>query len=154
MTAYRDCLSQHGVDLPSFPPRGSLPSVRPSGRPSGHPSGGFRGFGGFGRSGASADPKTQAALQACAALRPQFDGRGAGGAGDAGSSAFQAFASCLKDHGVTLPASAPSPGATNRPRSGRFGGLSGGLDTADPKIAKAFTTCRPLLPRRPSPTAS
>jgi hypothetical protein len=135
MTAYRDCLSQHGLKLPSF-------SGRPSGRPSG--SGRPGGFGG-GFGGASADPATQKALQACESLRPQFNGRRGGG----DNSAYQAFTSCLKDHGVTLPT--PSPGASNSPA--RRGGF-GTIDTSDPKTAKAYTTCKPLLPTRPAPSPS
>lgn len=151
MEAYRDCLSQHGVDLPSFAPRTGRPSGRPSGMPSGRPSGGggFGGFGGFG--GASADPRTQAAMQACASLRPQFSGRGGAGGAGGDSSAFQAFTSCLKDHGVTLPSSSASPGATGRSRGGMFGA---GLNTSDPKVAAAYNTCKALLPQRPSPSAS
>ncbi|SEN46248.1 hypothetical protein SAMN05216267_1005229 [Actinacidiphila rubida] len=145
MEAYRQCLQQHGVNLPSFQGR-SPGQGRPSGAPSGRPSGGFggRGGGGFpGFGGASADPATQKALDACKSLRPQFNGRGGAGGG---SSAFQAFASCLKDHGVTLPTA--SPGATNRPGGG-FGALRG-INTADPKTAKAYDTCKALLPQRPS----
>jgi hypothetical protein len=145
MDKYRQCLTQHGVDLPTF--------NRPSGsaRPSGRPSGGFGGRGGFGGGrfpgfgGASPDAATQQAMQACASLRPQFNGRG--GRGGAGSSAFQAFAGCLKDHGVILPT--PSPGATNSGRGGAFGGLRA-LNTSDPKTAKAYDTCKVLLPQRPS----
>jgi hypothetical protein len=68
MDAYRQCLSKHGVTLPA----------RPSGRPSGGPSGG----GGFG-GGASADPAQKQAMQACASLRPQFNGQGGGAASTA-----------------------------------------------------------------------
>jgi hypothetical protein len=134
MAAYRQCLSQHGVTLPA----------RPSGRPSGGPGGGGFGGGGFG-GGASADPTRQKAMQACASLRPRFNGRG-GGRGGFNSTAMQAFTSCLKDHGVVLPSASPG---------GR--GLRG-LNTADPKTAQAYQTCRVLLPQRgsgsPSPTAS
>ncbi|WP_052397950.1 hypothetical protein [Streptomyces sp. NRRL F-5123] len=146
MAAYRDCLAKNGVQLPSFSPGAGRPSGRPSGMPSGRPTDGkgFRGgFPGFG--GASADPKTQKAMQACESLRPQFN-RGAGGAD---SSAFAAFTSCLKDHGVTLPTSSASPGA-----NGRRGGMLGGLNTSDPKTAKAYTTCKALLPSRPTPSAT
>lgn len=147
MAAYRDCLAQHGVKLPSFSPGAGRASDGPGGRPSGRPSGrggfGGGGFPGFG--GASADPATQKALQACQSLRPQFD-RGGG----ADSSAFQAFTSCLKDHGVTLPTTSPSPGSTARPR-GMYGA---GLDTSDPRTAAAYDTCKALLPQRPSPSAS
>lgn len=154
--AYRDCLAQHGVKLPSFSPGAGRPSGRPSDRPSGRPSGGFGGGFGAGLGGASADPQTQKAVQACASLRPQFN-RGAGGGAD--SSAFQAFTSCLKDHGVTLPSASPrspgsaSPGSTSRPRGGGFFG-AGGLDTSDPKTAEAYNTCKPLLPQRPSASPS
>jgi hypothetical protein len=119
--AYTDCLKQHGV---------TMPSGRPSGRPSGHPSG-APGGGAWG--GGSPDPARQAAMQACASLRPQGGG-GRGGNGGLNSSAMQAFTGCLKDHGVTLPTS---------------GGLRA-LNTADPNTAAAYKTCSPLLPARPS----
>lgn len=146
MEAYRNCLTQHGVNMPTF--------NRPSGsaRPSGRPSGGFGGGGGFrgggfpGMGGASPDAATQKALDACKSLRPQFNGQ-RGGAGGADSSAYQAFTSCLKDHGVTLP----SPTASGA-RGG--GGFRGGLNTADPKTAKAYSTCKVLLPQRTSASAS
>lgn len=149
MSKYRDCLTQHGVTLPSFSPGAGRPSGAPSGRPSGRPSGsgggggGFGGYGGFG--GASADPKTAAAMKACDSLRPQFNGQ-RGGAGGMDSTALKAFTSCLKDHGVTLPT--PSPGATGS-RAGGSGGTRG-LNTSDPKTAKAYNTCKALLPQRPS----
>ncbi|MBY8881754.1 hypothetical protein [Actinacidiphila acidipaludis] len=150
MEAYRQCLQQHGVNLPTFQRR-SPGAGRPSGAPSGRPGGaGGRGYGGFpGFGGASPDAATQKALDACKSLRPQFNGQGRGGNGN--SSAFQAFASCLKDHGVAL--ATPSPGATNR--GGGFGALRG-LNTSDPKTAKAYDTCKALLPQRPSgaPTTS
>lgn len=151
MAAYRDCLAKNGVQLPSFSPGAGRPSGRPSGMPSGRPTDG-KGFGGGGfpgMGGASADPKTQKAMQACESLRPQFN-RGAGGGGGADSSAFAAFTSCLKDHGVTLPTTSASPGANGR----RGGGMFNGLNTSDPKIAKAYTTCKALLPSRPTPSAT
>lgn len=141
-SAYRDCLAKHGVTMPTGRPGGFSrnpsgrpsfdPSNRPSRNPSDRPSGGFGG-GGFGFGGASADPATQAALKACASLAPKggFGGRGGGGAGG-NNSAMAAFTSCLKDHGVTLPAN---------------GGLRA-LNTADPKTAAAYKTCQPLLPAR------
>jgi hypothetical protein len=98
--------------------------------------------------GASPDAATQQAMEACASLRPQFDGRGgpgAGGGGGGDSTAYKAFTSCLKDHGVVLPTASPgaSPGGAR------------GLDTADPKAAKAYETCRALLPERSaSPSAT
>jgi hypothetical protein len=78
-----------------------------------------------------------AAMQACASLRPQ--GR-FGGGGTIGSTALAAFTSCMKDHGVTLP-------ADTRLRA---------VNTADPKTAQAYAICKALLPSRPaaSPSAS
>ncbi|GAB2694262.1 hypothetical protein GCM10010442_09800 [Kitasatospora kifunensis] len=124
MAAYASCLQQHGV---------TMPTGRPSGHPSGAPSGAPGGFGGGGFGGGSPDPARQAAMQACASLRPQ-GGQGRGGAGGYNSTAMQAFTGCLKDHGVTLPAN---------------GGLRG-LNTADPATATAYKTCAPLLPAKPS----
>jgi hypothetical protein len=58
--AYRNCLKLHGVTLPT-----------------GRGAGGF-GFGGGSSTSTTSNPKTQAALTACAALRPKggFGGRG------------------------------------------------------------------------------
>ncbi|WP_206305605.1 hypothetical protein [Actinacidiphila soli] len=115
------------------------PSGQPGGRPSGQPGGGGGGFGG----GQSANPAFQKAAQACASLRPQ-----GGMGGGANASAIAAFTSCMKDHGVVLPSASP----------GSQGGAMRGLNTADAKTAKAYTTCRALLPQRssgqPAPTAS
>ena len=144
-TAYRNCLSQHGVTMPTGRPGGGNfsrnPSDRPSGgfsrnpsfRPSDRPSGGYGGGGGFGFGGASANPSAQAALKACASLAPKggFGGRGGAGAGGAGGgTALAAFSSCMKDHGITVPAN---------------GGLRS-LNTADAKTAAAYTICKALLP--------
>ncbi|MFG2721942.1 hypothetical protein ACGFW5_27185 [Streptomyces sp. NPDC048416] len=147
MDAYRQCLAQHGVTMAPRPSGSGRPGGRPGGRPSGLPSGGARrpgGGGGFGGSagGASADPAQRQAAQACASLRPQFNGRGGGD-----STAMKAFTSCLKDHGVVLPSA--SPGA---------GGMRG-FNTTDPKSAQAFGVCKALLPQQshsgaPAPAAS
>lgn len=142
MEAYRQCLGQHGVTLPTFDrPSGG---VRPSGRPSGGTRRGGYGFPGTGPGGAGPDAATQKAMNACASLRPQFKGRG--GAGGTGSSAFKAFASCLKDHGVVLPTASPGT------RGYRGPGL--GLNTAEPTVGAAYAVCKALLPSRPSPSTS
>ncbi|MEV0415205.1 hypothetical protein AB0I68_31550 [Streptomyces sp. NPDC050448] len=130
MDSYRQCLAQHGVTM----------APRPSG--SGRPSNGTRepGAGGWGGAsagsgrGASADPQRREATQACADLRPQFNGRGGGPGGD--SSAMKAFSSCLKDHGVVLPSASPD------------GSPMRGFSTSDPQSAQAFQTCKALLPQR------
>lgn len=139
MDAYRQCLAQHGVTTAPRPSGSGRP--KGAGRPSDgtHRPGGFGGFGG----GASADPAQRQAAQACASLRPQFNGRGGGG----DSTAMKAFTGCLKDHGVVLPSAPPGAG----------GGMRG-LNTSDPKSAQAFAVCKALLPQRhsgaPTPSAS
>ncbi|MFE3579703.1 hypothetical protein [Streptomyces vinaceus] len=142
MDAYRECLAQHGVTMAPRPSGSRGPGGGPGG-------GGGRGgaSGGPGR-GASADPQRSEAAQACADLRPQFNGRG-GGSGGGDGSAMKAFTSCLKDHGVALPSASPgAPGAR---------GFSG-LPTSDPQSAQAYETCKALLPQRgrstPAPGAS
>lgn len=74
ITAYRSCLSDHGVTLPAV-------TARPTGAAGTSASPGTR-RGGFGGIGAlnTADPKTAAAVKACAALLPSF-GQGRAGAG-------------------------------------------------------------------------
>jgi hypothetical protein len=149
--AYSDCLKKNGVTLPSFAPR-NRPSGQPSGQPTARPSGSaFRGGfgGGLGASssppaGVSADAWAKA-QQACAALRPSFaPGQGRpGGAGGIDATALAAYVSCLKDHGVTVKGTG-------------FAALRS-LDRSDPTVAKAVSTCAPLMPTRspaPSPSAS
>jgi hypothetical protein len=142
-TAYRDCLSQHGVTLPNFrqggnggPPSDSTSSgsasagsTPPDSRTRGSFPGGPNG---------SIDPATQAAVQACASLRPQ-GGTGNGfGAGNraANSQAFQAYYSCLKDNGVDVPDTT----ATNGPPPS--------IDRSSPAFAAANAKCQVLLPQR------
>jgi len=134
--AYTDCLRQHGVTItvPSarVRPSGRPSGVRPSGvRPSGARGGGGGGFGGG--FGPSAPPGVDqgtwdAAQQACLSVRPSFGPRGGG------NSAFQAYRNCLREHGVT---------ASNGPD----------LNSADPKVVAAMTTCAPLRPT-PRPSGS
>jgi hypothetical protein len=162
-TAYRDCLSQHGVTLPNFgqggqrgnggtptdtaagggsatgsstpadsTPPNSTPgnSTPPDSRPRGSFPGGPNG---------SVDPATQAALQACASLRPQggngFGGNGTGNRG-ANSQALQAYFSCLKDNGVNVP-------DTTAPN-----GPPPSIDRSSPAFAAANAKCQVLLPQR------
>jgi hypothetical protein len=72
LTAYRACLSDHGVTLPTAAPRSSgAPAAGASAAP-----GRRAGLGGIGALN-TADPKVAAAVKACAPLRPAF-GAGAG----------------------------------------------------------------------------
>ncbi|WP_433181104.1 hypothetical protein [Actinoallomurus sp. CA-150999] len=132
--AYAACLRSHGVNIPT---------ARPSARPSGQAGQRGGGFGGFGE-------VPQAARDACRSVAPQGQRQG--------MQQIQAFRSCLGDHGVTLPTPTPgavrSPGAARTPGARRGMGFLGGLQTSDPKVAKALKICRPLLPTfspRPSP---
>ena len=131
-TAYRQCLTQHGVTMPT-----GNPSGRPSGRPSGGYGGGSGGGGGYGGGfggGASANPSESAAAQACASLRPSGQGGFGGGGGAAGgSSALTAFISCMKSNGV--------PVTDQQVRS-----LS---SSTDAKTVAALKVCKPLLPTGP-----
>lgn len=135
-SAYTACLRQHGVNVPDRAPRtdttqGAGGSTPPSSRPPGSRPPGSR-------------PSTtlppgvdaaafQAARDACQSLMP---GPGANGPG-AQSGAFQAYASCLKDHGITLP----------------DGGGFNGVNRDDPAFKAADTICAPLRPT-PSSTSS
>jgi hypothetical protein len=129
--AFAACLREHGVD-PSDRPRptdgtGTPPSSRPQGaggpgssRPPGsRPSTSLP---------AGADQAALAAArQACQSLQPTDRGPANGPP----SQAFQVYASCLKDHGVTI-----TPGAPER---------------TDPAFQAADAICGVL---RPSPPAA
>jgi hypothetical protein len=137
LTAFRTCMSSHGVTLPTRVrtgspnggPPGSTPGeTRPSGA-SGARGGGF-GFGGgnladrFSTPPKGVDPtKYAAALAACKSTLPT-------GGTALNNSAFQAYRSCLSDHGVTLPAT----------------GGAGSINRNDPKVQAAMKTCQALLP--------
>lgn len=147
--AYTACLRQHGVNVPDRPPRtdgsqgtggtgataGGPTSTRPRG--TGNANGGTR-------------PSTtlppgvdastfEAARQACQSQLPADRGNGGpGGPGGQDSSAFQAYTSCLKDHGVTLPA------------NGGFGGVN----RDDPAFKAADAVCAPLRPTTTTSTTT
>jgi hypothetical protein len=141
-TAYRNCLSQHGVTLPNFS-RGN------------HGTGASPGTGGFtggtapsgaggGFRGAANNPKFAAAEKACASLRPKGGfGGGFGGRGGVSSTAFAAYRNCLKLHGVTLPTRGTS---SNSPPST--------ADTSSAAYQAAAAACASLRPTPPSTPSS
>jgi hypothetical protein len=158
--AYTDCLSQHGVTIP---PRTRGSSVPTGAAPSSSAPGGA-GRGGFGLN--TNDPTVQAAMQACASLRPQFTGQGGGGGGFGPGGAqrtqqFQAYLSCLSDNGVTVPSTTvtstqpptTAPTGTDGQAGGQRGARGGGLQAVlaqvrnDPNFATANAKCGVLLPQ-------
>jgi hypothetical protein len=158
--AYRSCLADNGVTLPSGGPGngqggpggdgGTPPSGMPSGGPggdggtppSGMPSGGPVNGQGGGFIPDGVDESTwEAAQQACASLAPTggFGGGGGGQGGPADLTALQAYISCLSDHGVTVP-EGEDPLRT--------------LDRSDATVSAAMDTCAPLLPQRGDDTSA
>lgn len=137
---YVTCLQQHGVNVPiptAQPDNGGSPRPRPSGSFSRQPGG----FGEFLGS-ATADPKFQAARQACASLAPTGFPRAQR---TISATTFAAFKSCMSDNGVTI--TQPDPQTALR-----------SLNRADTKTAAALKICQPILGfgRQPSqsPAAS
>lgn len=138
--ALRTCLAEKGITLPSRDPDASRPTDMPTAAPTGRPQDG-QGFGrGFADGTGPGLPDGvdqqafQDAMQACGG--GSFFG---GGPNGPGGTAFEAYVSCLTDHGVTM--------STAGPRTQ--------LDSSDPKVAAAEKTCAPLRPsRQPSPAAS
>lgn len=138
VVAFRTCLQQHGVTLPTFVPRSTTPGEtrpsRPQGLDNGGPGGGsgggfFRGGGGgFGN--VLNDPAAQKAVQACqdklpAGFLAQMQAR---------RNQMNAFYSCMADHGVTTTSG--TPGSGPRP-------------TLD-RSSAAYAVCSALLPSRPN----
>jgi hypothetical protein len=125
--AFRDCLKKHGVDVPD--------DLGQGGPAQGQPPTGGQPFGD--------DPKLQEAFNACRDKAP------AGGFGGGRSSqAFQAYASCLRDHGVDVPDPSTSTstlaGQSTPPPT---------FDRSDPDFTAANEACQALLPTSTTTTA-
>ncbi len=126
--AYRDCMAQNGVTLPQRGQgngQGGLPGTDPGGVDSnGVPQGqGTQ---------SSIDPAMMKKAQdACQSLRPT------GGFGGGGT-AFQAYVSCMKDHGVALPARGNGSTDTSAPPST--------IDGTSAAYVAANDACKALLP--------
>ena len=162
MQAYVACLKQHGVDLPA---NGRVFGNRngQGGQGEGSPPGSFQ-LGGppqtqvqtqTGNSGTPASPppsidraKLQAARDACADLLPEgatFGGGFAGRAGGADATAFNAYRSCMSDHGVTIGGGQNASGGENG--SGQTGGAPVSIDRNSDAFKAANAVCAPLLPQ-------
>jgi len=164
--AYRTCLAQHGVNLPADATAGGAgrraggqrptTTTVPGAPPDTNRAGGGR-QGGFGGGGAPAgvDPSTfQAARTACRDLLPA--GAGGGPGGGQNSQAFQAYASCMRDHGVDVGnrfggGNGPSTTNGSGPPTTSAGGPPPSIDRNSPAFQAANQTCSVLLP---SPDAS
>jgi len=162
-SAYTQCLSQHGVKLPSGGAFGGGRRSHSPGAsggfgftPGARRSGGFGGGGGGGYGGfASADPSMAAAVQACSSLRPTgAAGFGGGGGFGAGSTRLAAFRSCMSQQGEVVPTTRPTARPTAVPTSVPTGDARylGGLNPSDPKVAAALKVCEALIPTA-SPSA-
>jgi hypothetical protein len=145
--AYRTCLQQHGVTLPSPGASGRPGSGGFGGGGFGGGGGGFPGGGGFSGGGSGSGNSTfQKAAQACVSLRPSFGGGGfsGGGAGGGGfAQAFEAFRSCMADHGETIPTTRPSTLPSGSSSADRF---LNGLNPNNSKVAAALKACESKLP--------
>jgi hypothetical protein len=145
LTAYTNCLKQHGVTLPNF------------GGSGGPPTGGA-GAGGetppsFGSGGATPgggnfanNPKFQKAEAACKSLRPSGGFGSPGGSGGFNSSAFAAYRNCLKLHGVTLPAGRSASSAGTTPPTT--------FDQSSPTVKAALAACAALQPSASTTTTT
>ncbi len=143
MSAWVQCLVEHGVQMPSGGPRGALPGSPPSGSPTDRPSdaalpsdrptGGPGGAFPAGPGGATGLPPGvdeqawQSAQQACAGLAPT---RPTQPSQDAAGN-LNAFWSCMADHDVQAPDSR----------------LPNDLDQNDPTVTDSLDTCRVLIPQ-------
>ncbi len=144
-------MSSHGVKItvPTRPRDGSgTPLSTTPGETRPARNGGGAGFGGgfanrFDTPPAGVDPaKYSAALAACKSKLPT------GGGGDfQNNTAFQAYASCLKDHGVTLPGNrGGGTASTTTPTTATGTTPTTAFNRNDPKVQAALKTCQPLLP--------
>jgi hypothetical protein len=143
LQAYRTCLSQHGVTLPTRPARpatgastpanGTVPANGGGGSGGGFASGGFGGGfgGGGGLQAVLADPANKAAVDACKSLAPT----GGFGTGGRRGQALQAYFSCLSDNGVAVPTTVA-------------GGPPPSIDRTTPAFTAANQKCQVLLPQR------
>lgn len=151
---FQDCLKDNGVTLPSRgqqpgggqgygPPSGGdgTPPTGTNGTPpagsDGQPPTGTPPAGG----GFADNPKFQAAMKACAKLRPQGLRDGRGGPGGARPQqdikAFTPYLTCLKDEGLDIKVSDGFNALRNLKRD-------------DTKVQAALKTCQSKIPQRPT----
>ncbi len=157
IAAFRACMAKHGVTLAQGGRGTGGPPTSGSGggtsdgatNGGGGPGGGFRGGGRFDPTKVPAGlpkgvtaKKYLAAVKACKSKIPKG---GFGFGGGANRPQFQAYLSCLRDHGVTIPQRGSGSGGSGG-SGGNGGGPLGGLDRNDPAFRAANQICAPLLP--------
>jgi hypothetical protein len=137
LTAFRQCMASHGINLPQRTRPSTVPNATGGSQPpdSGGGGGSGGGFGGnrFNQPPAGVDPaKYQAALSACQSQLPT-----GGGGGAQFRTAITAYVTCLRNHGVQ----------TGDPTLGRQA-LSG-VDQTSATFQAADQICQALRPARP-----
>ncbi len=166
ISAFRACMAKHGVTLLSRRPGAGGPPTNGSGGPP-TSDGGGTGGGGFGRGGGGFDPtkvptslpkgvtanKYLAAVKACKSKIP----KGGFGFGGANRGQYQAYISCLRDHGVNIPqrgsgsggsGSASGTTTTREVRVETVEGPLARLNRNDPTFQAANQICATLLPNQ------
>jgi hypothetical protein len=152
---FQDCLKDNGVTLPDrgqrpgggqgsgYGPPAGANGAPPAGTDGTPPTGtnGTPPAGGAPRGGFADNPKFQAAMKACAKLRPQGLRNGRGGPGGAGPQqnikAFTPYLTCLKDQGLDIKVSDGFNALRNLKRD-------------DTKVQAALKTCQSKIPQRPT----
>jgi hypothetical protein len=137
LQAFRTCLSQHGVTLPTFTPRTTVPGQTTPSTSAGPAAPAGRGGGGGGLNAVFSNPADQTAVQACQGTLPP----GYVAQQQARQNQQAAFNSCMADHGVTVPATTPgSPPITLDQTSAAYQSCSPLLPTGGPSRAPASST--------------
>jgi hypothetical protein len=137
LQAFRTCLTQHGVTLPTFTPRTTVPGQTTPSTSAGSATPTGRGGGGGGLNAVFSNPADQTAVNACQSTLPA----GYVAQQQARQNQRAAFNSCMADHGVTVAAATPgSPPATLDQTSAAYKICSPLLPTGGPSRASASST--------------
>lgn len=112
---FSQCMRQNGVDIPDSPGQGGGAALQNVDR-----------------------AKLQTAIKACQKYQQAAVGTISPSQRQAFQDAFAKFSSCMRQHGVDIPA----PGSGGGPPAG-----GGGIDRNDPKIKAATEACRSQLPQ-------
>jgi hypothetical protein len=112
---FSQCMRQNGVDIPDRPGQGGAAALQDIDR-----------------------AKLQTAIKACQKFQQAAVGNLSSSQRQSFQDAFTKFASCMRQHGVELPA----PGTGGGPPAG-----GARIDLSDPKVKAATTACRSMLPQ-------